>query len=206
MWIQVFPPVPGPLDVVPLDDFVLGVEDIGHDNEITPIHYLSTLILLDQLVQAKELCDHGLRVLLQVVVVVFQNGPEELVLPILNGFEHVLAISCVVEERATFALTREGSHGVDLAHHEGCHQLIGPYTLNVFLIVDVEDLSDVVEGLWGIVSEATNLRDIFFITESPGHQFEVVFEVEVFGFFVDHFLVASDTSHCHLDAYHHVED
>ena len=63
-----------------------------------------------------------------------------------------------------------------------------------------------IECLRGVIGKAANLRVSFLVAEPSRNQFEVVLEVEVFGFFINHLLIASDTSDCHLDSDHHVED
>lgn len=55
-----------------------------------------------------------------------------------HGLEHVLSVGGVVEETATLALTGEGSHGVDFAHHQGSHQSVGTNASDVLLVVYLE--------------------------------------------------------------------
>lgn len=59
------------LQVVPLDDSLIGVEYIGHNDEVNPADDLAFMVLLQQFVQPKESGNQGVRVRLYVVVVVF---------------------------------------------------------------------------------------------------------------------------------------
>ena len=62
-----------------------------------------------------------------------------------------------------------------------------------------------VEGVGSIIGKGVNGGGVFLIPESSRHQLEVVLQPEVLGLLVDHFLKASDASHRHLDADHHVQ-
>lgn len=61
-----------------------------------------------------------------------------------------------------------------------------------------------VESVGCVICETADTRDVILVSESPWDQFEVILEIEILGFFVDHLLIPSDTSHCHLDADHHI--
>ena len=76
-WVLIsgFSSVPRSLDVVPLHYYLLGVEDIGHNNEVASADLVTLVVLLDQLVQAEELGDESVGVLFEVVVVIFEDSP-----------------------------------------------------------------------------------------------------------------------------------
>jgi hypothetical protein len=78
--------------------------------------------------------------------------------------------------------------------------------LDVLLVVNFEDFAYVVESVWSIVSEGVNGRVIVLISEFSRDEFKVVFEVEVFGLLTNNLLETFDTSYCHLNTYHHVEN
>lgn len=61
-----------------------------------------------------------------------------------------------------------------------------------------------VESVWCIICETTNTRDVVLVSESSWDELEIIFKIEVLGLFVDHLLIPSDTSDCHLDADHHI--
>lgn len=155
--------------------------------------------------QSEEFGDEGIGVLLEVIIVIFEDGTEEFILAVADGLQHVLAVCRVVEERSALALAGERGHGVDLAHHEGGHESVGADAADVVLVVDFEDLADVVEGVGSIVGEGVNGGVVFLIAEPSGDQFEVILEVEVLRLLVDHLLEASHAPHRHLDADHHVQ-
>ena len=103
--------------------------------------------------ESEETSNKCFRVSFDVVVVVFEYCPEEFVLFVSDGFEHVLAVSGVVEEGAGLALAGKRGHGVDFAKHQRGHQSIRSDAHNVILIVDVERFADMVESVWGVVCE-----------------------------------------------------
>jgi hypothetical protein len=197
---------PGAFEVIAFNDLLLGVEDVGHDDEVAAVDLIAFLVLLDEFVQAVEFDDHGFGVLLEVVVVVLEYVLQQFVLALAHRFEHVLSVGGVVEETAALALAGQRSHGVYLAHHQGGHEAVGPDAADVLFVVDLEEFADVVEGVGGVVREGVDGGGVLLISEPSGDQFEIVLESEIFGFFVDHLLEAAYAPHCHLDADHHVED
>jgi hypothetical protein len=203
--VLVIAAVGGALDVVPFDDPFPGVEDIGHDDEVAPAGFLSFIIFFNQFVESEEFGDEGIWIFLDVIVVVFKDGAEEAVFTLVNGFEHVLSVSGVVEEGAGLALTGEGSHRGDFAHHEGGHEFVGADTVDVVLVVDFEDLADVVEGVGCVVAEGVDRRVVVVVAKPPGNQLEAVLQAEVLGLLADDLLQALDAPDCHLDADHHVQ-
>ena len=62
-----------------------------------------------------------------------------------------------------------------------------------------------VEGIRSVVRERIDCW-VVVISEPSGNQFEAILQVEVFWFLAYYFLEPLYASHCHLDAYHHVED
>ena len=64
---------PRALDIVSLDYFFACVEDICHDDEVTPTNLTTALVLLYQLVQAEEFSNQRLWVSLDVVVIILQD-------------------------------------------------------------------------------------------------------------------------------------
>lgn len=60
--------------------------------------------------QSEEPGDHSFGVGPDVGVVVFEDGSEEFVLFVSDGFEHELSVGCVVEEGSALSLTGEGGH------------------------------------------------------------------------------------------------
>lgn len=155
--------------------------------------------------EAKELGDERVRVLLYVVVIVFEYFAQMLVLPVVNSFEHILTIRSVVEKGSALALAGQSRQRGYFSHHEGSHEFIWSNAVNILLVVDVEHSSDVVEGVGGVVSEATYPGQEILVSKSSGHQLEIILQVEVLGLFVDHFLISSHTPHCHLYTNHHIQ-
>lgn len=204
VFVAGFPAVPRALDIVPFQYFFLGVEDVGHDDEVAPADLVALDVLFDELVQAVELGDHGVRILLQVVVVALEDRPQELVLAVLDCLEHVLPISRVVEEGAALALAREGSHRIHFSHHQRSHQPVRTDRSDVLFVVDVENLADVVERVGSVVGEGVDGRVVVLVPEAAGNELEVILEAEVFGLLIDHLLEALDAPDCHLDADHHI--
>jgi hypothetical protein len=147
------PAVPRTLYIIPFHYFFASVEHVGHDDKIKPACFLACLVLFYYLVQSEELGDQGIRVLVDVEVVVFEDGPQKLILPIAYGLEHILPIGSVVEEGATLALTGQRGHRAHLAHHQRGHQFVGTDAVDVLLVVDFEYFADVVEGVGGVVGE-----------------------------------------------------
>lgn len=182
-----------------------GVEDISHDHEVALPNDLSLLILLYKLVQAEEFSNESIGVIFDIRIVVFEDGSQMFVLPIMDSLEHILAISRIEEERPALTLTGESTQRSDLPHHKRSHEFVGADTVDVLFIVDVEYLADVVECIGGIVSETADAGDIVLSSEPAGNQFEVILEIEVSRLLVDHLLVATYTPHCHLDTDHHIQ-
>lgn len=83
--ISSLPSVPRPLNIIPLHYFFLSIEDIGHNDEVTSADLIPLIVLLDQLMQAEEFCDEGVRVLFEVVVVILEDGAKEFVLAVADG-------------------------------------------------------------------------------------------------------------------------
>ena len=69
--IVILPSVPRSLDVIPLHDLLACIEHIGHDYEIAFADYFSLLVFFNQFVKAVEFCDQSLRIILDVVIVIF---------------------------------------------------------------------------------------------------------------------------------------
>ena len=153
VFVEVLSAHPGALKVVSFDDFLLGFEHVGHNDEVTSTYLLALVVLLDQLVQPKKLSDQRIGVFFQVEVVVLEDASQEFILAALDCFEHVLPISRVVKERSTLTLTGQRSHRAHFAHHKRCHESVGTNTADVVLIVDFEQLSDMIESVGGIVGE-----------------------------------------------------
>ncbi len=101
---------PRPFDIIPLNYLLASVENIGHDDEVTATNLVAFFIFLDEFMEAKKFGDEGVWVLLDVVIVVLEDVAEVLILAVADGLEHVLAISSVVKEGATLALTGQRSH------------------------------------------------------------------------------------------------
>lgn len=199
-------PIGRPLDIIPLYNFLFRIEHICHNHEITFPYHFTLSIFLNQLMKPEEFSNKSLRVLFNIVIIVFKYCSQLLVLSIVYSLQHVLAISCIIEEWATLSLARQSWQRSHFAHHQRCHEFVGADAVDVLLIVDVENAADVVKGVWSVVSKAADSGEVSVIPEPPGHQFKVVLEIKVFGLLIDHFLVASDTAHCHLNTNHHVED
>lgn len=104
------PAIPRPLYIISLHNFLSRVEHIGHDYEIAPACLLSLIVSFDQFMETKKFSNQGIRILLNVIVIVLEDISQELVLSIVDGLEGILAVSSVVEERTTFTLTRQRSH------------------------------------------------------------------------------------------------
>ena len=124
----------------------------------------------------------------------------------LDGLEHVLAVSSVVEEGPTLALAGERCHRVHLPHHQRCHQSVGPDAPDVLLVVDLEQLPDVVERVRCVVCEREDRRCVSLVAKPPRYELKVVLQSEILGVVHHHFLQSPDASHRHLDANHHVKD
>lgn len=165
------------------------------------------IVPFDQLVQSKELCDQRIGVLFDIVIVIFKNTPQKLILSVVDSLEGILTVGRVVEERTAFALTGQGSHRTDLPHHQRCHQLVWTDRVYVVFVVDFEYLTDVVESVRSVVSERKNRRVVILILipKFPGNQFKTVLQPKIFGLFADDFLKPFDAPDCHLYADHHVE-
>ena len=104
VFISCFSSIPRTLDIIPLYDLLLSIEDISHDNEVAPTDLIALIVFFYQLMQAEELSNQGIRVLLEIIVVILEDSPKKFILTVADGLEHVLAICSVVEERSTFTL------------------------------------------------------------------------------------------------------
>ena len=62
-----------------------------------------------------------------------------------------------------------------------------------------------IEGIGSVVREGIDCW-VVIISEPSGNQFEAIFQTEVFWFLAYYFLESLYASHCHLNAYHHVEN
>ena len=149
--------------------------------------------------------NHSLGIGLDVAVVIFEDGSEELILFVTDCLQHVLSISCVIKERPTFALTGQGSHWVDLAQHQRGHKSIRTDTHDIVFILDIENFPYVVECVRCVVCERVDGRLVLFASKSSRDQLKIVLEFEVFGLFINHLLVPSYASYCHLNTNHHVQ-
>lgn len=167
VFISCFSSIPRTLDIIPLYDLLLSIEDISHDNEVAPTDLIALIVFFYQLMQAEELSNQGIRVLLEIIVVILEDSPKKFILTVADGLEHVLAICSVVEERSTFTLAGQWGHGVYLAHHQRSHQSVGANAADVVLVIDFEDLANMVESVRSIVSEGINSWGVLLIPESP---------------------------------------
>lgn len=72
--ISSLPAVPRSLDIIPLHYFLFSIEDISHNDEVTSAYLVTLIVLLYQLMQAKEFSNECIWVLFEVIVVIFKNS------------------------------------------------------------------------------------------------------------------------------------
>ena len=91
----------GPFQIVSHINVLRCVEDIGHDYEVYSLDSCRPREL--DLVEAIEASDEGVRVRQHMIVIVLHDSFKVLEFVMRDSLEHILAIGCVVEERAGLA-------------------------------------------------------------------------------------------------------
>lgn len=140
------------------------------------------------------------------MIVIFKDAPQKFILSVMNGFQGIFTVSCIVEEGTAFTLTGERCHGAHLSHHEGGHKFVRSDAVDILFVVYFENFSDVIESVGSVVGKRIDSGVIVLIPKLSGYEFKVVFESKVLGLFADDFLKSFDASDCHLNSYHHVKD
>lgn len=206
--------VGGTFEIVAFMDHHVFAEDIVHDHKVylveTEICYEFLIVKLD-FVQTEKLGDQRHSVLLEMLVVVFQNLSQEDELFSSDSLQHVATIHRVEEETATFAGTDQLCEGSQLTLEKTAYERFGPdaaqelVTRTYFLIIDAVKFPDVCKDIRRIVRErAGAFKLLVFVYRAIIVELEDILDLVVV---IGRNMVVGipDCSDGFVDADHHVD-